>query len=119
MDSPIAIIAPHGGGIEPGTQDIAEALAGNDFAFYVLSGIKAAGNANLHLTSNRFDEPIGAMIACKAAVVVAVHGNRNEGETVFDRWGRNHPLKKRLRRALTVAGFQAEISEIPGYADKP
>ena len=36
LTSKIAIMAPHGGGIEPGTIDIADNLAGCDFAFYAL-----------------------------------------------------------------------------------
>lgn len=113
VDSPVAVMAPHGGGIEPGTVDIADALAGRDFAFYAFSGIKKSGNRHLHLTSNRFDEPIGLKIAQKAAVVVAVHGNREESEVVFV-GGRNHSLKKRICQALTAAGFRAEISDLPG-----
>ena len=33
------IIAPHGGGIEPGTTEIADAIAGNDLSFYAFEGI--------------------------------------------------------------------------------
>ena len=113
VDSPVAVMAPHGGGIEPGTLDIAGALAGRDFAFYAFSGIKKSGNRNLHLTSNRFDEPIGLQIAQKAAVVVAVHGNREKSEVVFV-GGRSNVLKQRICRALAVAGFRAEISDLPG-----
>jgi len=113
VDSPFAVMAPHGGGIEPGTLDIADALAGHDFAFYAFSGTKKSGNRHLHLTSNRFDEPIGLKIAQKAAVVVAVHGNREESEVVFV-GGRNTLLKKKICRALTAAGFRAEISDLPG-----
>ena len=40
IDSEIAIMAPHGGGIEPGTIDIADEIAGKDFLFYSFSGIK-------------------------------------------------------------------------------
>ncbi|MEX1352206.1 MAG: poly-gamma-glutamate hydrolase family protein [Desulfobacterales bacterium] len=34
LPSKIAIMAPHGGGIEPGTIDIADNLAGCDYTFY-------------------------------------------------------------------------------------
>ena len=40
VDSQVAIIAPHGGGIEPGTIDIADAIAGCDFTFYAFKGLK-------------------------------------------------------------------------------
>jgi phage replication-related protein YjqB (UPF0714/DUF867 family) len=35
LHSKIAIMTPHGGGIKPGTVDIADALAGGDYTFYV------------------------------------------------------------------------------------
>lgn len=112
-DSPVAVMALHGGGIEPGTFDIADALAGHYFAFYGFSGSKKSGNRRLHLTSNRFDEPIGLEIARKAAVVVTVHGNREESEAVFV-GGRDNMLKRMICRALAAAGFRAEISDLPG-----
>ena len=56
-DSAYAIIAPHGGGIEPGTTELAEAIARNDFSFYTFEGKKRTSNRDLHLTATRFDEP--------------------------------------------------------------
>ena len=43
--SGILLMAPHGGGIEPGTTEIAEAIAGKCHSFYTFSGIKPKGNA--------------------------------------------------------------------------
>jgi phage replication-related protein YjqB (UPF0714/DUF867 family) len=54
----IAIIAPHGGKIEPGTSEIARKIAGADFSFYAFEGRKKQHNKSLHITSTRFDEPI-------------------------------------------------------------
>lgn len=39
-NSKFAIIAPHGGGIEPGTLDLADAVASSDHTFYAFKGIK-------------------------------------------------------------------------------
>ncbi len=64
--SPVAIIAPHGGGIERGTSEIARGIAGEDFNLYVFEGLKSSGNyAALHLTSRHFDEP-----ACLELIVI-------------------------------------------------
>src|SRR5215510_8260440 len=52
-----AIVAPHGGGIEPGTSEIADAIARETWSFYAFEGLKRSGNATLHITSTRFDEP--------------------------------------------------------------
>jgi phage replication-related protein YjqB (UPF0714/DUF867 family) len=57
------VLAPHGGGIEPGTSEIAEAIAGADLSFYAFEGIKPADNRILHITSTRFDEPQGKVLA--------------------------------------------------------
>lgn len=106
-------MAPHGGGIEPGTLDIADALAGNEYSFYAFKGMKKKGNEILHLTSNRFDEPIGLQISKNALIVVSIHGNRDKGEMVFI-GGRNRALKEKIVHALTTAGFPASISDEPG-----
>lgn len=111
-DSPIAIMAPHGGGIEPGTIDIADALAGNIHTFYAFKGIKRTGNKILHLTSNRFDEPLGLTVSQNAYIVVSIHGCRDPGDMVFV-GGRNQHLKQKLVAALKAAGFEASISELP------
>ncbi|MDY6791067.1 MAG: poly-gamma-glutamate hydrolase family protein [Thermodesulfobacteriota bacterium] len=113
VDAKIAIMAPHGGGIEPGTIDIADALAGSDFTFYAFKGIKKTGNKLLHITSNRFDEPIGLQISKNAFIVVTIHGARNRGDMVFV-GGKNHKLKQRIMSALRADGFNAVISEITG-----
>ena len=55
--SGIAVMAIHGGGIEPGTTEIAEAVAGRDHSFYSFTGIKPEGNWRLHISSRLFDEP--------------------------------------------------------------
>ncbi len=57
-NSTVAVIAPHGGGIEQHTSDVARAIAGDEFNLYLFEGIRPSRNyATLHLTSHRFDEP--------------------------------------------------------------
>jgi phage replication-related protein YjqB (UPF0714/DUF867 family) len=112
-DSRLAVIAPHGGRIEPGTLDIADALAGNDFSFYAFEGIKRSGNTVLHLTSSRFDEPVGLTITGNSTVVISVHGTHDRGDTILI-GGRNDALKQQILEALRSAGFTAEISTKAG-----
>ena len=58
--SPIVIIAPHGGAIEPGTSEIAAAIARNSYSLYCFEGLKPdRPHADLHITSERFDESRG------------------------------------------------------------
>jgi phage replication-related protein YjqB (UPF0714/DUF867 family) len=62
-------MAPHGGGIEPGTIDIADNLAGCDYTFYAFKGLKKGGNNILHINNNTFDEPIALRVAQNADII--------------------------------------------------
>lgn len=73
-DSPISIIAPHGGRIEPGTFTLAEAIAGSYHSFYGFQGIKPLRNRKLHLTSALFDDPRALAVAHRADTVITIHG---------------------------------------------
>jgi len=112
-NSRIAVIATHGGGIEPGTVDVADGVASTEHNFYAFKGIKRKGNAVLHITSNRFDEPKGVRLAENMEVVVSIHGYQGEDEVVFI-GGKNQDLKEKIRYALNKAGFHAEISTKKG-----
>ncbi len=102
--SGIAVMAIHGGGIERGTTEIAEALAGDRHSFYTFSGLKPAGNYRLHISSHKFDEPRAVEIARRSHAVVTIHGCRNLKDTVFI--GGRHPrLKAGIKSALVQAGF--------------
>lgn len=70
-ESTIAVIAPHGGAIEPGTSEIALEIAGADLSYYLFDGQKAKENSALHITSTRFDEPI-----CRQLIATAVNAGR-------------------------------------------
>ena len=113
VDSRIAVIAPHGGGIEPGTVDIADAVAGCDFVFYAFKGLKPRGNFALHISSNAFDEPLGVKVSRRAFITIAVHGCKDKSEMVHV-GGKHEPLKKEMISSLKHAGFNAEHCDIPG-----
>jgi phage replication-related protein YjqB (UPF0714/DUF867 family) len=108
----VAIIAPHGGGIEPGTLEIADAIAGADLSFYGFEGIKDTGNGELHITSTRFDEPQCIALVGGSPKVIAIHGEDSAEEIVF-LGGRDVELMKRLRVSLTEAGFRVETHPNP------
>lgn len=116
-NSKFAIIAPHGGGIEPGTIDLADAVASSDHTFYAFKGIKKTGNKILHITSNRFDEPVGLKTSKNAWIVISIHGCRDKKEIVFI-GGKNQKLKEKIMVGLRTAGFRAVISEEPGLRGK-
>lgn len=109
-----AVIAPHGGGIEPGTSEIAEAVAGLDFSFYGFEGLKSSGNGDLHITSTRFDEPVCLTVVPRSGVVIALHGEHGEenGAVVF-MGGLDEELGGRLGAALGARGFEVRRHSDP------
>ena len=102
--SGLAIIAHHGGRIEPGTTDIAKDFAGNTHSFYSFAGLKPKGNRCLHINSVNFDEPEGLSVARNAGKVIAIHGCEGKEETIY-LGGSDHEFKKRIREKLNHAGF--------------
>ena len=116
--SGLAIMAIHGGGIEPGTAEIAEAVAGEDHTFYSFDGLKISGNSVLHISSRKFDEPVAIDVARKALVVVTVHGCRDRKRMTLLS-GRCVQLKKVIKQSLTTAGFPvADAVRFPGINPK-
>lgn len=111
--SGIAVMAPHGGGIEFGTNQMARAIAHPDHTFWAFKGIKESGNRILHITSTRFDAPDALKIAFAAQTVITLHGCHGDRPLVYV-GGRHDPLKDRLCRDLVKAGFNARVSKKPG-----
>lgn len=105
------ILAPHGGWIEPGTSEIAEAIAGTDFSFYAFEALKNGFHANLHITSHRFDEPQALELVGGAQTAVAIHGRRNQGNEAVWLGGRSFRLRDAIGASLQKAGFDAEPNE--------
>jgi phage replication-related protein YjqB (UPF0714/DUF867 family) len=103
-----AIVAPHGGGIEGGTSEIANKVAGLTHSFYMFEGLKPQDNRELHITSTRFDEPMCIALIGASEVVVTVHGEHSTdpGAAVFV-GGADSTRRDRIREALIGAGFNA------------
>jgi phage replication-related protein YjqB (UPF0714/DUF867 family) len=116
--SPIAIIAPHGGEIEPGTSQISASIAADKFSLYCFEG-HASGrpHRDLHITSAKFDEPQGRRMAEASEIVVGVHGrkDRDDKQTVWI-GGRDETLRDAIGEALERAGFKAKTTghSLPG-----
>jgi phage replication-related protein YjqB (UPF0714/DUF867 family) len=115
--SRIAIIAPHGGKIEPATSEIAVAIAGDDHSFYCFEGIKPDHNGDLHITSINFDEPVCVGLVSRAGGIVAVHGSVGDNEEARV-GGLHHVLRGEICAALRVAGFDAAVETSGPYAGK-
>jgi phage replication-related protein YjqB (UPF0714/DUF867 family) len=106
--STIAVIAPHGGLIEPCTTEVASQIAGEDFNLYLFQGTMAKDNyAALHITSHRFDEPLCLALLSTCETVVAIHGCKGKEERVM-LGGLDALLKDRICIALQTEGVQVE-----------
>jgi phage replication-related protein YjqB (UPF0714/DUF867 family) len=105
--SAVTILAPHGGGIEPGTSEIAKAIAGTEFSLYGFEGWKPSGNyESLHITGVHFDEPRCLELLTQCQVVVAVHGCDSDDQRVYV-GGLEEKVKRDLIKVLMHAGFDA------------
>ena len=82
-DGATIVVAPHGGRIEPGTSEIAEAIAGADLSFYAFEGTRSRDNGWLHITSTRFDEPQCLKLIASVERVVTVHGETASTRSSF------------------------------------
>lgn len=106
--SRVAMAAPHGGGIEFLTAELADAVAGNDHNFYAFRGLKATGNRALHITSHRFNEPRVLKLIAPCEKVITFHG-LNGDSLALQVGGRDAELRGRAHEALRTAGFDSKI----------
>ncbi|MBG6199969.1 phage replication-related protein YjqB (UPF0714/DUF867 family) [Labrenzia sp. EL_13] len=104
----IAIVAPHGGKIEPLTAELARSIAGDDYNFYAFEGEKQSNNLDLHITSHRFDEERALALIGPCKKVVTVHGLRGEAQSL-QIGGRDEELRGRIDEALRAAGFDSQV----------
>ncbi|WP_378946272.1 poly-gamma-glutamate hydrolase family protein [Paracoccus sp. R86501] len=109
------ILAPHGGTIEPGTSEIAEAIAGGDFSFYCFEALKTGSHGDFHITSHRFDEPRAVDLVGRSFTAVAIHGRRDDGSDAVWLGGRAVALRDAIGASLRNAGFEAQPNTtLPG-----
>jgi phage replication-related protein YjqB (UPF0714/DUF867 family) len=104
--SGVIVIAPHGGRIEPATDQIARRIAGHDFSFYVFRATKPQDNWRLHVSSHQFDEYRALRLVERHRVVVTVHGCRGLDRAVYI-GGLDVELGERIGASLNRAGIKA------------
>jgi phage replication-related protein YjqB (UPF0714/DUF867 family) len=112
-ESAIVVLAPHGGEIEPGTSEIASAIAGADLSFYCFEGIiPGRPHGDLHIKSGLFDETQCCELVASADLVIAIHRRMDEKdpETVST-GGRDTLARDRIVEFLQKAGFKAEADD--------
>ena len=118
--SPVTIIAPHGGYIEPPTSALAVAIAAADHNAYCFDGLQTdRQHHELHITSNNYDEPTACALVARSDIVIALHG-RQDRDAPHSVWigGLDRALRDAIALRLQQAGFEAttEGHEFPAVA---
>ncbi len=111
-NSPWLIVAPHGGGIEPGTSEIANAIAGFTHPLYIFEGIRSSGNNILHITSTQFDDPQLLKLLNSAKSALALHGCSGNEQIAYV-GGLLDEVRDKIIEKLNQTGIKAEISSDP------
>ena len=109
-DASVAIIAPHGGWIEPGTSEIAQAIAADDYRLYCFEGLRDRPHEDLHITSAKFDEPTCVELVEDCDQVVAMHGRAGRERQTVEVGGLDTALRDLICKSLQGAGFSAEVA---------
>jgi len=118
-ESTVAIVAPHGGGIEVGTSEVARAVAGDEFNVYVFEGCRPSDNyAALHLTSHYFDDRRCLDLLSRCDYVVTIHGCRGLAHEVLI-GGLDIALKARVAEAIVATGLEVRTSGHPFIGKEP
>jgi phage replication-related protein YjqB (UPF0714/DUF867 family) len=134
------ILAPHGGGIETGTSELALAIAGYHPAsldptpvggpvhdYWMFEGLRSTGNGELHVTSTSCDDPVARALAGGSLIAVSLHGctaaqaGLADGTQAVLVGGRNATFKTRLLTRLGAAGIRAiDAASVPDLnGDEP
>jgi phage replication-related protein YjqB (UPF0714/DUF867 family) len=111
----VAVIAPHGGRIEPGSMELAIAIAGADHGFFAFEALIPDAFENMHITSHHFDAPdcVGLVAGCRR--VVAIHGMADQNDRILV-GGRDFALRDKLVDVLRAGNLDAELCESGPYA---
>jgi phage replication-related protein YjqB (UPF0714/DUF867 family) len=109
------VLAPHAGGIEPGTSELAEAIAAGVCSLYLFEGLKQTNNGDLHITSTHFDEPECLKALRHSDTVLAIHGEDSDAPVVYV-GGLDSARKARIATTLRRAEFDVRDANQPHLA---
>ncbi|MDP9793819.1 phage replication-related protein YjqB (UPF0714/DUF867 family) [Catenuloplanes nepalensis] len=128
------ILAVHGGGIEPGTSELAIAIAGYHPSdetpgngplhdHWLFEGLRPSGNAELHVTSTHCDDPVALSLTGGARRTVSLHGctatqaGLEPDAAAVLVGGLDQDLKATLRQRFDIAGIRnIDASTVPALA---
>ncbi len=110
--SPVLIISPHGGKIEPFTSAIGNGIAGDAFSFFEFRGLLEKGSyRQLHVASVNYNPPQLDDLNRAAQVTVSVHGLSGMEKVTYV-GGRDLAGAQMVRMALEAEGFHVETAPV-------
>ena len=104
--SDVVLLAPHAGGIEPGTGKLVQAIAGETYSYYMFDGLQEINNRQLHVPSTNFDDPLCLDLVRTTEMALSLHGCRGFDEIVYV-GGLQQGTMEKITRSLTRHGFRA------------
>ncbi|CAF1916965.1 poly-gamma-glutamate hydrolase family protein [Bacillus subtilis] len=107
VDRRVLILAPHGGGIEGGTSELARELS-KSYSTYLFEGLRIPGASELHITSTNFDEPKALDLLSKHDLTISIHGYASSKKHTLV-GGTDREKAAKITSLLTDAGFSAEL----------
>lgn len=106
----ILVTAIHGGGIEPGTTELARRISNvGHYDFYSFEGLRKKNNDQLHITSTNYDEPKLHDMLKNAEQTVSIHGFSGDDPIVFV-GGKDKKMAKSIAKSLRHKGFTVKKS---------
>lgn len=111
---PILSLAPHGGGIEAGTSELALLVSQKlQCSYYTFKGQLDTGNSILHVTSTHYDEPTALDISKTSEYTISIHGCVDTKQSITYIGGTNVELIDLFKKYLQIGGFN--VIDAPSY----
>lgn len=109
-DNNILLTAIHGGGIEPGTTELARRVSNvGKYNFYSFEGLRKHNNDQLHVTSTNYDEPKLIKMLEKSKETISIHGSSGDDPIVYI-GGKDTKMSKSIAKALRKKDFTVKES---------
>lgn len=111
--SNILSFAPHGGGIEAGSSELALLISQKlDCNYFTFKGNLPSGNVKLHVTSTRYDNPELLNLMRNIDYSISVHGYADNEYARTLIGGSNVELKEIIKCHLRSRGFDVQDAPI-------
>nr|DAL16202.1 MAG TPA_asm: Poly-gamma-glutamate hydrolase [Caudoviricetes sp.] len=107
--SNVLSFAPHGGGIEAGSSELALLISQKlDCNYFTFKGKLPSGNVKLHVTSTRYDNPELLNLMRSVDYSISIHGYADNEYARTLIGGSNEELKEIIKCHLKRRGFDVQ-----------